>query len=186
MSLTIISGKPASRVRIGGEFDKDGQRGFVLLEVSPSPCLLTRKTAREVARAVLRFAENVRPVSVKTRRPPNYKIRPERTTRTKGTHMPIMTPDQFEAFMARLAERKAEILKLAQQGFERPKEDTKLGAFLNRCIDADDENYDPDFEGQLMQLAPRSWRMDVPTGRDHPVMLVWELTPGGLVPSSRE
>jgi hypothetical protein len=100
--------------------------------------------------------------------------------------MRIMTTDQLETYVARLAERKAEILRIAQQGLERPPKDTKLGALLNRFIDVDDDHYDPDFEGQLMQLAPRSWRMDVPTGRDHPVMLVWELTPGGLVPSSHE
>jgi hypothetical protein len=61
MSLTIVSRKPESRVRIGGEYDKDGARGFVLLEASPSPALLTRKAARDVARALIRFAEQVRP-----------------------------------------------------------------------------------------------------------------------------
>ena len=61
MSLTIISKAPRSRVRIGGEYDKDGARGFVLLEVTPSPVLLTRRAARDVARALVRFAEGVRP-----------------------------------------------------------------------------------------------------------------------------
>ena len=61
MSLTIISRKPSSRVRIGGEYDKNGARGFVLLEVSPCPALLTRRAARDVARALARFAEGVRP-----------------------------------------------------------------------------------------------------------------------------
>jgi hypothetical protein len=70
VSLTIISRKPASRVRIGGEYDKDGARGFVLLEASPSPALLTRRAARDVARALIRFAEGVRPSSVKRPRPP--------------------------------------------------------------------------------------------------------------------
>jgi hypothetical protein len=60
VSLTIISKAPRSRVRIGGEYDKDGARGFVLLEVSPRPALLTRKVARDVARALVRFAERVR------------------------------------------------------------------------------------------------------------------------------
>ena len=61
MSLTIISHKPESRVRIGGEYDKGGQRGFVLLAVSPSPAQLTRRAARDAARALIRFAEAVRP-----------------------------------------------------------------------------------------------------------------------------
>jgi len=57
VSLTILSRKPASRVRIGGEYDKGGRRGFVLLEVTPSPAQLTRRTARDVARALVRFAK---------------------------------------------------------------------------------------------------------------------------------
>ena len=61
MSLTIIGRAPRSRVRVGGEYDKDGARGFVLLEVSPSPAQLTRKAARDVARALVRFAEAARP-----------------------------------------------------------------------------------------------------------------------------
>ena len=61
MSLTIVSHKPESRVRIGGEHDTDGARGFVLLACSPSPCLLTRGAARDVARTLIRFAEGVRP-----------------------------------------------------------------------------------------------------------------------------
>jgi hypothetical protein len=61
MSLTIVSKAPRSRVRIGGEYDKGGARGFVLLEVSPSPAQLTRNAARDVARALMRFAEQVRP-----------------------------------------------------------------------------------------------------------------------------
>ena len=60
MSLTLISSAPRSRVRIGGEFDRDGRRGFVLLEVSPSPALLTRRTARDVARSLARFALGAR------------------------------------------------------------------------------------------------------------------------------
>jgi len=60
MSLTIISKAPRSRVRIGGEYDQGGVRGFVLLEVSPSPAQLTRKAARDVARALVRFAKGVR------------------------------------------------------------------------------------------------------------------------------
>jgi len=63
MSLTIVArkpGKPASRVRIGGEYDKDGVRGFVLLSVSPRLALLSPGTARHVARALVRFAERTR------------------------------------------------------------------------------------------------------------------------------
>jgi len=63
VSLTIVSKSTRSRVRIGGEYDKDGARGFVLLEVSPSPAQLTRKAARDVARALVRFAEAVRPTT---------------------------------------------------------------------------------------------------------------------------
>jgi hypothetical protein len=63
MSLTIVSKAPRSRARIGGEFDHGGQRGFVLLDVTPSPALLTRRTARDVARSLIRFAEAVRPTN---------------------------------------------------------------------------------------------------------------------------
>jgi hypothetical protein len=61
MSLTVVSFGAA--VRIGGEYDRDGARGFVLLEVSPSPAQLTRREARDVARALIRFAEAVRPTT---------------------------------------------------------------------------------------------------------------------------
>jgi len=70
MSLTLISKDPRSRVRIGGEYDKDGQRGFVLLEVSPSPAQLTKRAARDTARALVRFAESARrPSEKRSRRP---------------------------------------------------------------------------------------------------------------------
>lgn len=62
MSLTIVSRKPASRVLIGGELDKGGARGFVLLATTPSPALLTRGQARAVAHALVRFAEQCRPL----------------------------------------------------------------------------------------------------------------------------
>jgi hypothetical protein len=64
MSLTLVSrkpGRPASRVRIGGEHDADGVRGYVLLAVSPPLALLAPGTARQVARALVRFAELARP-----------------------------------------------------------------------------------------------------------------------------
>jgi hypothetical protein len=61
MSLTVVSFGAA--VRIGGEHDADGARGFVLLACEPTPCLLTRRAARDVARALARFAERVRPVT---------------------------------------------------------------------------------------------------------------------------
>jgi hypothetical protein len=79
MSLTIGSHKPASRVRIGGEHDVDGARGFVLLEVTPNPAQLTRKAARDVARALQRFAEIVRGASLKRRPPPNYRGKAQRS-----------------------------------------------------------------------------------------------------------
>ena len=60
MSLTII-GKH-TRVRIGGEMDEDGMRGFVLLDVTPKLALLARREARDVARTLVRFAERVRSV----------------------------------------------------------------------------------------------------------------------------
>jgi hypothetical protein len=60
MSLTVVSFGAA--VRIGGEYDHDGKRGFVLLAVEPTPALLTPRAAREVARALVRFAEGARPL----------------------------------------------------------------------------------------------------------------------------
>jgi hypothetical protein len=62
VSLTVVSRAPRSRVTIGGEYDRGGRRGFVLLAVSPSPALLTRGIARQIARSLVRFAERVRPV----------------------------------------------------------------------------------------------------------------------------
>ena len=44
MSLTVVSFGAA--VRVGGEHDHDGKRGFVLLAVEPNPALLTRRAAR--------------------------------------------------------------------------------------------------------------------------------------------
>ena len=60
MSLTVVSFGAA--VRIGGEHDGDGVRGFVLLQATPSPALLTPRAARDVARALVRFAGWARPV----------------------------------------------------------------------------------------------------------------------------
>jgi hypothetical protein len=59
VSLTVVSFGAA--VRVGGELDGDGVRGFVLLQATPSPALLTPRAARDVARALVRFAERVRP-----------------------------------------------------------------------------------------------------------------------------
>jgi hypothetical protein len=61
VSLTLVSRAPRSRVTIGGEFDRRGRRGFVLLAVSPSPALLTRGIARQIARSLVMFAERARP-----------------------------------------------------------------------------------------------------------------------------
>ncbi len=61
MSLTQRWHAPAATVRVGGEFDRGGKRGFVSLACSPSTCLLTRGAARDVARTLIRFAEGVRP-----------------------------------------------------------------------------------------------------------------------------
>jgi hypothetical protein len=60
VSLTMHWRDPDSRVTVGGEYDRGGRRGFVLLEVSPSPAQLTRRAARDVARALVRFAEGVK------------------------------------------------------------------------------------------------------------------------------
>ena len=59
MSLTIITKVPRSRVRIGGECDQGGRRGFVLLACSLSPAEITPPTARTVERELLRFSEHV-------------------------------------------------------------------------------------------------------------------------------
>jgi hypothetical protein len=66
MSLTVVSFDAA--VRIGGEYDADGVRGFVLLAATPSPALLTPRAARQVARSLVMFAECVRPVRAGGRR----------------------------------------------------------------------------------------------------------------------
>ena len=63
MSLTVVSFGAA--VRIGGEYDDDGQRGFVLLAATPSPALLTPRAARQVARTLVMFAERARPARAK-------------------------------------------------------------------------------------------------------------------------
>jgi hypothetical protein len=59
MSLTVVSFGAA--VRVGGEHDGDGVRGFVLVQATPSPALLTPRAARDIVRALVRFAERVRP-----------------------------------------------------------------------------------------------------------------------------
>jgi len=61
MSLTVVSFGAA--VRVGGEYDGDGVRGFVVLAATPSPALLTPRAARQVARSLVMFAERVRPVT---------------------------------------------------------------------------------------------------------------------------
>ena len=81
MSAIIVSrkpGRPASRVRIGGEWDRDGMRGFVLLSVSPRLALLSPGTARHVARALIHFAERTRPT--------NERRRTMQTTRGRKAH----------------------------------------------------------------------------------------------------
>ena len=89
MSLTVVSFGAA--VRVGGEHDADGLRGFVLLQATPSPALLTPRAARDVARALVRFAERARPVQFGgvTRRP--NERRKEKETMDKNrrrTHDP--------------------------------------------------------------------------------------------------
>ena len=61
MSLTVVSFGVA--VRVGGEYDADGVRGFVLLAATPSPALLTPRAARQVARTLVMFAERARPAT---------------------------------------------------------------------------------------------------------------------------
>ena len=60
MSLTVVSF--GAVVCVGGEHDGDGVRGFVLLQATPSPALLTPRAARQVARSLTMFAERARPV----------------------------------------------------------------------------------------------------------------------------
>ncbi|MGB8294253.1 MAG: hypothetical protein WCG85_02375 [Polyangia bacterium] len=74
MSLTVVSFGAA--VRIGGELDAGGLRGFVLLQATPSPALLTPRAARQVANTLLKFAAWARPAR-KTRN----------TRRTKGDNI---------------------------------------------------------------------------------------------------
>ena len=64
MSFTLISRKPVFRVRIGGEWDRGGKRGFVLLAVSPRVVLLNRGTARRVGQALQRFGESARAIEI--------------------------------------------------------------------------------------------------------------------------
>lgn len=58
MSLTVVSFGAA--VRIGGELDVDGLRGFVLLATTPNPAQLSPAAARRVARSLTMFAERAR------------------------------------------------------------------------------------------------------------------------------
>jgi hypothetical protein len=58
MSLTV--GPPGAAVRIAGEFDTDGRRGFVTLACEPSPAQLTPRAARQVAAALIRFSRSAR------------------------------------------------------------------------------------------------------------------------------
>ena len=74
MSLTVVSFGAA--VRVGGEHDHDGKRGFVLLAVEPNPAQLTRRAARNIARTLIRFAKRVRPAT--GQRAVNPKERKER------------------------------------------------------------------------------------------------------------
>jgi hypothetical protein len=60
MSLTVVSFGAA--VRVGGEHDADGVRGFVLLAATPSPALLTPRAALQIARTLTMFAERAQPV----------------------------------------------------------------------------------------------------------------------------
>jgi hypothetical protein len=48
MSLTVVSCDAA--VRIGGEYDAGGLRGFILLATTPNPAQLSPAAARRVAR----------------------------------------------------------------------------------------------------------------------------------------
>jgi hypothetical protein len=56
MSLTI--GPPGASVRVAGEYDRDGRRGFVLLATTPNPAQLTPRAARQVAAALIRFSQS--------------------------------------------------------------------------------------------------------------------------------
>jgi hypothetical protein len=86
MSLTVVSFGAA--VRIGGEYDGDGQRGFVLLAATPSPALLTPRAARQVARTLVMFAERVRPATgQRVVKPKERKERPMDENRRR-THDP--------------------------------------------------------------------------------------------------
>jgi hypothetical protein len=80
VSLTIVGRALRSRVRIGGEYDRSGRRGFVLLACSPSPCLLTPRAARRVARMLVRFAERTRPTN---QRKENATMKKTRRTRRR-------------------------------------------------------------------------------------------------------
>ena len=68
MSFTLISRKPAFRVRIGGEWDRGGRRGYVLLAVRPRVVLLGRGAARRVGLALQRFGESARAIPRPTAR----------------------------------------------------------------------------------------------------------------------
>jgi len=57
VSLTIIQHNPEAAVTVAGPNDVGGEPGIVHLEVLPSWASLKPATARQVARAVLRFAD---------------------------------------------------------------------------------------------------------------------------------
>jgi hypothetical protein len=60
MSLTTIDRQTRACVRVGGEYDSQGERGRITLSVDPPIAQLTSATARRVARALLGFAAHAR------------------------------------------------------------------------------------------------------------------------------
>ena len=58
MSANIVSGDIVARV--SNEFDEHGKVGFVLLTVSQPLAYLTKRAARDLAKALARYADMVR------------------------------------------------------------------------------------------------------------------------------
>jgi hypothetical protein len=91
MSLTVVSFGAA--VRVGGEYDADGRRGFILLATTPNPAQLSPAAARRVARTLQMFAE-------RARQPNHERIAMTKTKRVTAFLVPKSKPKTMRVRVA--------------------------------------------------------------------------------------